>query len=121
MLEITNNKSIITCYNISIYDSWSIEKDQLIVEIHDKKYYVMSASIDRDWTSESTEFQLERVKNPIGEVRLVSILKNGEAGNYYRNEFIYNAKSFNGVFAHLFDAYNKELTKSQSEQLVGVN
>ena len=121
MLEITSNKSVITCYNINIYDSWSIQQDQLIVEIHNKKYYVMSASIDKDWTSEATEYRLEMLKEaPCGEVRLVSVLKNGKAGNDYKNPIIYR-NSFGGIFAHLFDAYSKEFTKIQSEQLVGAN
>jgi hypothetical protein len=57
---------------------------------------------------------------PYGEVRLVSVLKNGKAGNDYRNEIIYRS-SFGGIFAHLFVAYNQEFAKIQSEQLVGAN
>jgi hypothetical protein len=121
MLEITSDKSVITCYNINIYDSWSIQQDQLVVEIDSKKYFVMSASINKDWTSEATEYKLEMLKEaPCGEVRLVSVLKNGKAGNDYKNPIIYR-NSFGGIFAYLFDAYNKEFTKIQSEQLVGAN
>jgi hypothetical protein len=121
MLEITSNKSVTTCFNIVIHDDWSIEDNQLIVEINDKKYFCMYAVIDKDWNSDITENQLQRVKNPIGKASFVSVLKNGKAGNTYKDEMIYNANSFNGIFAHLFDAYNKELTKLQSDQLVGAN
>jgi hypothetical protein len=124
MLEVESTKSVVTCFNISIYDSWSIDQDQLVVEIDNKKYFVMSASINKDWTSEATEYKLEMLKEaPCGEVRLVSVLKNGKAGNDYRNPIIYR-NSFGGIFAHLFDAYNQEFAKTQSEQseqLVGAN
>jgi hypothetical protein len=121
MLEIISNKSVTTCFNISICESYSTESDQLIVEINGKKYFCVYAVIDKDWNSDVTEFQLERVKNPMGRASFVSVLKNGKAGNTYKDEMIYNCNSFKGVFAHLFDAYNKELTKLQSDQLVGAN
>ena len=121
MLEVESKKSVITCFEISIYDSWSIEQDQLIVEINDKKYFVMSAGIRKSWEADAirnSKWELEKTTKPCGEVSLVSVLKNGKAGNDYRNEIIY-ASSFNGFFAHLFDAYDKEFAKTQSEQLVG--
>jgi hypothetical protein len=121
MLEVRSNKSVTTCFNIVIHDDWSIENDQLIVEINGKKYFCMYAVIDKDWSSDGTEFQLERVKNPVGKATFVSILKNGTAGNSYKDEIIWNRDSYKGVFAHLFDAYNQELEKLQSEQLVGAN
>jgi len=121
MLEVISNKSVITCYNISIYDSWSVWQDQLIVEINNKKYFVMSASINKDWTSDATEYKLEMLKAaPCAEVRLVSVLKNGKPGNDYRNQIIYR-NSFDGKFNHLFIAYNQEFAKIQSEQLVDAN
>jgi hypothetical protein len=52
----------------------------------------------------------------MGRASFVSVLKNGKAGNTYKDEMIYRPNSFNGIFAHLFDAYNIELTKLQSEQ-----
>jgi len=121
MLEIISNKSVTTCFNISIFDSYSTENDQVVVEINGKKYFCIYAVIDKDWNSDITESQLERVKNPMGRASFVSVLKNGKAGNTYKDEIIYRPNSFNGIFAHLFDAYNKELTKLQSEQLVGAN
>jgi hypothetical protein len=121
MLEIISNKSVTTCFNISIYESYSTQSDQLIVEINGKKYFCVYAVIDKDWNSDITEFQLERIQNPMGKASFVSVLKNGKAGNTYKDEMIYNSNSFKGVFVHLFDAYNKELTKLQSDQLVGVN
>jgi hypothetical protein len=121
MLEVRSNKSVTTCFNINIFDTYSIENDQLVVEISGKKYFCVYAVIDKDWNSDITEFELERVKNPIGKATLVSILKNGTAGNNYKDEMIWNRNSYNGVFAHLFDAYNQELEKLQSEQLVGAN
>ena len=123
MLEITNEKSIITCFNISIYDSWSIEQDQLVVQINNKKYFCMSAGVTKSWEADAirnSEWELQKATNPGGEARFVSVLKNGKAGNDYRNEIIY-PNSFNGIFAYLFDAYNKEFAKTQSEQLVGAN
>lgn len=121
MLEITSNKSVITTFNICIYDSWSVENDQLIVEINGKKYFCMSAIVAKDWNSDISEWQFENVKNPMGQASFVSVLKNGKAGNSYRNELFRNPNSFNGVFAHLFAAYDKEFAKVQSEQLVEAN
>jgi hypothetical protein len=121
MLEIISNKSVTTCFNISIYESYSVENDQVIAEINGKKYFCVYAVIDKDWNSDTTEFQLEKVKNPTGKASFVSVLKNGKAGNTYKDEMFFNPNSFNGIFAHLFDAYNEQLTKLQSEQLVGAN
>lgn len=121
MLEVTSNKSVTTCFTISIFDSWSIENDQLIVEINGKKYFCMSAIIDKDWNSDITKFQWERVQNPVGRASFVNVLKNGKAGNTYKDEIIWNRNSFNGIFAYLFDAYNNELTKLVSQELVGAN
>jgi hypothetical protein len=123
MLEVESTKSVITCFEISIYDSWSIEQDQLIVEINDKKYFVMSAGIRKSWEADAirnSEWELEKATTPGGEASLVSVLKNGKAGNDYKNQIIYR-NSFGGIFAHLFDAYDKEFAKTQSEQLVGAN
>ena len=123
MLEVESTKSVVTCFEINIYDSWSVEQDQLIVEINNKKYFVMSAGIRKSWEADAirnSEWELEKATKPCGEVRLVSVLKNGKAGNDYRNEIIY-ASSFNGIFAHLFTAYNQEFARIQSEQLVGAN
>ena len=39
MLEVESTKSVVTCFEINIYDSWSVEQDQLIVEINNKKYF----------------------------------------------------------------------------------
>lgn len=121
MLEITSNKSVTTCFNISIYESWSIESNQLVVEISGKKYFCIYAMIEKDWNSDITQSSFDRVKNPIGKASLVSILKNGKAGNTYKDVFIYNANTFNGVFTHLFDAYNQELAKLEVQELVGAN
>ncbi len=124
MLEVESTKLVITCFEISIYDSWSIEQDQLIVEeINGKKYFVMSAGIRKSWEADvirNSEWELEKATKPNGEVRLVSVLKNGKPGNDYRTRNI-GRNSLGGIFAHLFDAYDKEFAKIQSEQLVGAN
>ena len=123
MLQVESTKSVITCFEIGIYDDWSVEQDQLIVEINDKKYFVMSAGIRKSWEADAirnSEWELEKATTPVGEARLVSVLKNGKAGNDYKNQIIYR-NSFCGIFTHLFDAYDKEFAKTQSEQLVGAN
>jgi hypothetical protein len=122
MLEVESTKSVVTCFEINIYDSWSIEQDQLIVEINNKKYFVMSASISKSWEADAlnSDWQYERIVRPAGEARLISVLKNGKAGNDYKNQIIYR-NSLGGIFVHLFDAYDKEFVKIQSEQLVGAN
>ena len=117
MLEITSNESVVTVYNISIYDSWSIDNDQLVVEISGKKYFCMSVHIQKDWNSDSPDWELDGLKYATGEASLVSVLKNGKAGNDYKTQIIYE-NSFNGIFTYMFDAYKQELAKTSFKQLV---
>lgn len=120
MLEVTNDKSVTTCFNISIYDSFSIEENQVIVEINGKKYFCLSAHIQNSWTSDSPTYQIENLSRPCGELRLVSVLKNGKSGNDYKTQIIYR-NSFDGLFAYVFDAYDQALKLRLKSELVGAN
>ena len=121
MLEVTNDKSVTTCFNISIFDSFSTEENQVVVEINGKKYFALSVHIQNNWTSDSTDYRIEMLNRPCGELRLVSVLKNGKSGNDYKTQIMYR-NSFDGLFAYVFDAYDQALkSRLQSEQLVGAN
>lgn len=120
MLEISNTQSVVINYNISIYESWSIEQDQMIVELNGKKYFCMSVHLQKDWSSDTADWKLEGLQYPDAEARLVSVLKNGKPGNDFRDQMIYEG-TFNGVFQYMFDAYKQELAKTPAGQLAEVN
>ena len=119
MLEVINDKAIITTYHINIFDSFSTEENQVMVEINGKKYFCLSISIDKEWNSESDDYKIEHLKRPCADLRLVSVLKNGKSGNDYKNIFVYR-NSFDGLFTYVFDAYDRVLNSRLSSELVSL-
>jgi hypothetical protein len=113
MIEIQNEKETVTYQKVHVSEHYDLEQNQKVVKIWDKEWYAIYAYISENWNVEEGA-----PAEAVGTVQLVSILKNGKAGNSYKTEHWVTKNSYQGVFKELFEAYEQELAKVTQEVAV---
>jgi hypothetical protein len=113
MIEIQNKKETVTYQSVHVSENYDLEQNQKVVKIWDKKWYAIYAYISETWNVEEGVHS-----DPAATVQLVSILKNGKAGNDYKTEKWVSKNSYDGAFKELFEAYAQELAKVNQELVV---
>lgn len=113
MIEIQSEKETVTYQKVHVSENYDIEQNQKVVKIWDKKWYAIYAYISESWNVEEGA-----PTDAVATVQLVSILKNGKAGNDYKTEKWVVKNSFDGAFKELFEAYEQELAKATQELAV---
>jgi hypothetical protein len=106
MIEIQSQKETVTYQIIDVSEDYSIEQNQKVIKIWGKEWFVSSAYISESWNVEQGS-----PSDVSATIQLVSILKNGEAGNSYKTERYVKKNSYDGAFKELFEAYEQELAK----------
>jgi hypothetical protein len=113
MIDIQSERETVTYQKVHVSEHYDLKQNQKVVKIWDKKWYAIYAYISESWdASESAPFDASAT------VQLVSILKNGKAGNDYKTEKWVSKNSYEGAFKELFEAYEQELAKVTQEVAV---
>ena len=113
MIEVKNEVETVTYQKIHVSEHYDLEQNQKVVKIWDKEWYAIYAYISESWNVAEDVHS-----DAIATVQLVSILKNGKAGNNYKTERWVSKNSFEGAFKELFEAYEQELAKVTQEVAV---
>ena len=106
MIEIQNEKETVTYHKVHVSENYNLEQNQKVVKISGKEWYAIYAYISESWDVAEGAPSIISAR-----VQLVSILKNGKAGNNYKTEQWVSKNSFEGAFKELFEAYEQELAK----------
>ena len=113
MIDIQSERETVTYQKVHVSEHYDLKQNQKVVKIWDKKWYAIYAYISESWdASESAPSDASAT------VQLVSILKNGKAGNDYKTEKWVSKNSHGGAFKELFEAYDQELAKVTQEVAV---
>jgi len=107
MIEVKNEVETVTYQKIHVSEHYDLEQNQKVVKTWDKEWYAIYAYISESWNVAE-----EKRPEAIATVQLVSILKNGKAGNSYKTEHWVTKNSHGGAFKELFEAYEQELAKN---------
>lgn len=111
MIESSSKKTTVTYQQICVREDYDLEANQKVVDVYGTKWYAMSASIFENY--DVADGAPRKCFNFVN-VRLISILKNGKAGNAF-HEISFSRDQVTEAtegFKHFFDAYDKELAKA---------
>ena len=115
MIEIKSEKKVVTYQEIHVHEDYDLEANQKVVDLHGTKWYAQYAYISENW---DVTDGAPKERSVFVNVSLISVLKNGKAGNAYKNFFVGSTSNSKKLFQHLFDAYEQELAKVTQEVAV---
>ena len=115
MIEVKSEKKVVTYQSVSVEENYDINQNQKVVNIYGKEWYAQFAYISKNW---DVADGAPRDSFVFVNVSLVSVLKNGKAGNAYKNFSVGRTSNSKELFQHLFDTYEQELAKVTQEVAV---
>ena len=115
MIKVRSEKKVVTYQEINIYEDYDLKANQKVVDLYGTKWYAQYAHISENW---DVADGAPRDCFVFVHVNLVSVLKNGKAGNAYKNISVSKNNNLKELFQHLFDAYDQELAKVNQEVAV---
>lgn len=117
MIEVRSEKKVVTYQEIHIHEDYDLEANQKVVDVYGTKWYAQYAYISENWdVADGAPRECFNFVN----VSLVSVLKNGKAGNAFHKISFSRDQVTEATegFKHFFDAYDKELAKVTQEVAV---
>jgi len=115
VIEVKSEKKVVTYQEIHVHEDYDLEANQKVVDLYGTKWYAQYAYISENW---DVADGAPRDSFVFVNVNLVSVLKNGKAGNAYKKFSVGRTSNSKELFQHLFDAYEQELAKVTQEVAV---